>query len=258
MPGGLLHFKIQYLFREINASMSSDPAGEHTLRIIAQADKFNHWIYKTIQPHLKGSILEIGSGIGNISQYLVRDGFSITLSDYNPDYCRYLEQRFGRHPNVKAIVTIDLQDADFYKKYETLKEQFDTIYLLNVVEHLADDSKAVAYCRYLLKNAGTLIILVPAFQFLYCRLDKNLGHFRRYTTKQLKTLLHDGFKITHNQYINAVGVAGWLLYGKVLQNPLLQQQEMQAYNKLVPLAKFIDPFFNRLFGLSVMVTAQKN
>jgi 2-polyprenyl-3-methyl-5-hydroxy-6-metoxy-1,4-benzoquinol methylase len=169
--------------------MHPDPIGEHTLRIIAKASQFNYWVYKTIYPNLKGKVLEIGSGLGNISQYLIKDGFHITLSDFNPDYCTLLKKHFEKYPNVNDILSINLQDEAFFSKYEALKGAFDTVYLLNVLEHLNDDKKAIAYCHYLLKENGNIILLVPAFRFLYCNLDKNLGHFRRYNDIQLKTLL---------------------------------------------------------------------
>src|SRR6476661_3516764 len=141
----------------------SDPLGHHTLTVIAKAEQFNRWMYETIKPYLKGKVLEIGSGIGNISKFVLEDGFTLTLSDYDSGYCQQLQKDFGHFANVEDIVSIDLQHQTFYEKYSTFKEQFDTVFLLNVLEHLADGEKAVAYCRYLLKPSGNLIILVPAY-----------------------------------------------------------------------------------------------
>jgi len=41
-----------------------DEKGYQTLEVIAKADKFNQWMFETIRPYCRGSILEIGSGIG--------------------------------------------------------------------------------------------------------------------------------------------------------------------------------------------------
>lgn len=46
-----------------------DSEGEDTLNTIALAHRFNHWMYCSIKPFCKGKILEIGSGIGNISDF---------------------------------------------------------------------------------------------------------------------------------------------------------------------------------------------
>ncbi len=49
-----------------------DIEGEDTLIAIAKADKFNFWMYSQLRPFLQGNILEIGSGIGNISDFLTK------------------------------------------------------------------------------------------------------------------------------------------------------------------------------------------
>jgi len=66
-------------------SPKKDPIGLYTLEIMAKADSFNRWMYDHFKRQLKGEILEIGSGIGNISKLAIEEGHSITLSDYNED-----------------------------------------------------------------------------------------------------------------------------------------------------------------------------
>ena len=50
-----------------------DLEGLVILNVIEKADHFNHWMYKTISPNCNGKILEIGSGIGNISKFFIDD-----------------------------------------------------------------------------------------------------------------------------------------------------------------------------------------
>ena len=50
-----------------------DISGMATLEAINSADKFNKWMYDTIQPFCAGNILEIGSGIGNISKFFINN-----------------------------------------------------------------------------------------------------------------------------------------------------------------------------------------
>ena len=57
-----------------------DLEGLETLNVIEKANKFNKWMYDTIKPHCKGKILEIGSGIGNISEYFIKDNQNIVLN----------------------------------------------------------------------------------------------------------------------------------------------------------------------------------
>lgn len=236
-----------------------DPTGTHTLQIIAKADSFNKWMYETIRPYIKGEILEIGSGIGNISKFVVSNGSSLTLSDYNPEYQRFLKENFSRFPNVRAVLSIDLQHPDFFNHYSTLKEKFDSVFLLNVIEHLEDDAIAVENCRFLLKKEGHLIILAPAYPFLFCRFDKELGHYRRYTMKKISSIFpQQSFKIVQTQYFNFIGIAGWLLFGKLLKRKMIGSGEMSAFNKLVPLLKMADHITFKKVGLSLIAIGKKN
>jgi SAM-dependent methyltransferase len=238
--------------------VNGDATGLHTLEVIAKAGRFNRWMYETIKPYLKGEVLEIGSGIGNISRLLVDDGFEVTLSDYDAGYCNKLKESFSAQPNVKEIISIDLQHNQFETTYQSYKGRFDTVFLLNVLEHLEDDKAAMENCRYLLKKGGTLIILVPAYQFLYCRFDKELGHFRRYTLNKLVSLFStSGFEILKDQYFNFVGLGGWLLFGKLLGRPMIGAGEMTLYNRLVPVFRVTDKLLFNKAGLSVIVIGQK-
>ena len=75
-------------------SATKDPVGLHTLKVIAKANRFNTWMYDQFKHQLKGEILEIGSGIGNISKLVIEEGHFITLSDYNEEYCEVLKKQF--------------------------------------------------------------------------------------------------------------------------------------------------------------------
>ncbi len=238
--------------------VKNDPTGFRTLQIISGARHFNKWMYQTIHPYLKGNVLEIGSGIGNISAFAINDGFTITLSDYNDEYCSFLENKYSHHPAVKDIIRIDLQHPHFAKTHPSLQEKFDTVYLLNVIEHLENDEAAISNCRFMLKQGGNLVILVPAYPFLYCRLDRELGHLRRYTLKSLTELFAvDKFKVIHRQYFNFFGLAGWFVFGKLLGKKLIGQGSMSVYERLIPFLKITDMLMFRKAGLSVVVAGKK-
>lgn len=236
-----------------------DAVGAATLEIISGADSFNRWMYEEIKPYLHGLVLELGSGTGNISRFVLEDKFETVLSDYNSAYVDCLQKKFSGNPCFKAVVSINLQDPHFEKENQQLHEKFDSIFLLNVIEHLQHDGTAVVNCRYLLKPGGTLIVLAPAYHFLYCDLDKNLGHFRRYTTNSLANLLgQNQFTITRKKYFNLAGIAGWFVWGKLLRTQQLQAGSMKLFNILVPLIRLADRLTARSIGLSAIVTGKKN
>jgi 2-polyprenyl-3-methyl-5-hydroxy-6-metoxy-1,4-benzoquinol methylase len=237
-------------------SSSLDPIGRNTLELIAGATRFNEWMYNEIKPFLKGGLLEIGSGIGNISQYIINDGFQVTLSDYNSEYCDRLAKQFPGNSNVLEVLQIDLLLPDFTEEYVLLKEKFDSIVLLNVIEHIADDSTAIGNCKYLLKPGGHLIVLAPAYQWLYCRFDKELGHYRRYNLTKMKRLVKAHLEIISSRHFNFLGVFGWLLFGKIFRKKMLGS-EMNSFDRLVPFAKILDKLVLKSIGLSVIVTGKK-
>lgn len=240
-------------------SQAQDPVGAQTLEIISGAHRFNEWMYQTIRPWLKGNILEIGSGIGNISQFVLRDFSSVSLSDYDSSYIKLLKDQFSHHPAVKGFYSIDLQHPDFFQTYKEQERRYDSIFLLNVIEHLADDRKAVEYCAWMLKPGGRLVLLAPSYSWLFCKMDKELGHFRRYTTSSLASVieLSGEFDITHKTYFNAVGIAGWLVMGKWLGQPALRKSEMTTFNRIVPLARWADVALFKSIGLSSIVIGTK-
>jgi len=241
---------------EKNISLA-DPVGSSTLQVIAKADRFNQWMYSEFKSELKGEILEAGSGIGNISSLVIGDGMSITLSDNNIEYCDWLRENFKGASNVRNVLQIDLVHPDFQNTYFTLKEKFDSIFLLNVLEHIPDDHSAIANCYYMMKPWGNLVVLVPAYQWLYCSLDKELGHCRRYSRKTLGSVVEkENFTAKEIHHFNFIGIFGWFLSGKIFQSKKLGG-EMGLFNRIVPIARLVDKITFKKIGLSVIITATK-
>jgi SAM-dependent methyltransferase len=72
--------------------------------------------------------------------------------------------------------------------------QFDILLALDVIEHVEDDDK---FLRTLLDHAAPdalLVVTVPAYQGLFSKHDVYLGHYRRYSQRQLRAVLeHAGW-----------------------------------------------------------------
>lgn len=230
-----------------------DMEGMMTLNVIEKADRFNEWMYRTIGAHCHGRILEIGSGIGNISQFFVRDGRDIVLSDLRENYIEILKQKF-----TNLALRIDLAHPEFETEYAGLIGTFDSVFALNVVEHIEDDTLAIANCRRLLKDGGTLVILVPAFQALYNTFDVELEHFRRYTKKTLRAVIErNAFSVKKLFYFNLIGIAGWYFSGNILKKKTIPEGQMGLFNLLVPIFKLADAVTFKTIGLSVICVSVK-
>jgi len=238
--------------------VETDKIGKNTLDVIGEADQFNKWMFQTILPFSKGRILEIGSGLGNISNYFLENGNEIMLTDLRMEYCELLKLKFQNHQNLLGVDQLDLIHRDFENEYAAHLESYDTVFALNVIEHIKDDHLAIRNCKKLLKNDGHLIILVPSYQQLYNQFDKELGHYRRYTQHSLSSLfIKSEFKIIHKQNFNFMGIVGWYLSGNLMKKENIPSNQMRLYNKLVPVWKVLDFLLQNKVGLSTIVIGRK-
>src|SRR6476659_7532109 len=104
----------------------ADPTGLQTLERFAQADNFNRWLFETIEPYCKGHVLEVGSGIGNLSKFFLKKNFRLTASDLRKEYCEVLTKKFQGQTGFEAAENIDLAEPDFENRYAALLGRFDT------------------------------------------------------------------------------------------------------------------------------------
>jgi SAM-dependent methyltransferase len=239
---------MDFTFKEI------DLEGQNTLEAISVAPRFNEWMYEVTSARLTGRILEIGSGIGNISACFFRDGRKLMLSDIRDNYCDTLRAEFEDEPNCLGVRQLDLVHPNFDHVYEDLLGSFDGVFALNVVEHIQNDGLALANAKKLLKRGGRLVILVPAYQSLYNNFDRALEHYRRYTEGSLKKIFSDNqFKIVHGQYFNLAAIAGWWFSGNLLKKDTIPTGQMRIYNALVPIFRVLDKLVLNRIGISVIV-----
>jgi 2-polyprenyl-3-methyl-5-hydroxy-6-metoxy-1,4-benzoquinol methylase len=242
----------------VSEQANNDPTGHATLDVIARAHRFNQWMYSTIKPFCKGKIFEVGSGIGNISRFFIEDHQQILLSDFREVYCKHLAREFGNSPGVLGIEVMDLIDPDFDSRYTRHLGKNDTVFALNVLEHIADEKQALNNCYKLLSEGGQLVILVPSYGFLFNSLDRDLDHYRRYTKSSLsRVFASTGFQVIYKQYFNFTGIFGWYFSGNILRKKIIPGNQMRLYNYLMPAIKILDKIvFNRA-GLSTILVGRK-
>jgi glycosyltransferase involved in cell wall biosynthesis len=208
---------------------NADP-GYQTLLRLSRAERYNRWMFRQIAPHLGDRVLEIGSGIGNLTRYLVgRD--LVVATDLNSRYLRMLANTFEAHTRVR-LQTLDLAAFD---PGSLAALRLDTIVCLNVLEHIEDDRQALARLHQSLVPGGRLVLLVPAHRWLYGAIDKAIHHYRRYGRRDLTARLEEaGFRVEHMAFFNRLGVLGWWLNSVVLRRTRVPGVQARLTNLLVP------------------------
>jgi glycosyltransferase involved in cell wall biosynthesis len=224
-----------------------------TLQKMKKLRRYNQWIFLKFRPFLGTRVLEIGSGIGNITKFLL-DRDLIIATDVEPKYLAFLGNTFGKYKKF-MIEHLDLTRAEMehYRSYH-----INSVICFNVLEHIEQDETALKKIFDLLESGGRLHLLVPAHPWLYGSLDKHLGHRRRYGKKELNRKLETtGFKVIFLKYFNRVGILGWFLDSKIFRRKRLPSFQLRIYNLLVPLFK-LEKFFPLPFGTSLLAVAEKS
>jgi SAM-dependent methyltransferase len=86
---------------------------------------------------------------------------------------------------ARAVLRADIRKGSLPDDLD-VDGPFDVITMLDVLEHVADDGRALEAVRALLAPDGRAIITVPALPVLYSDHDRVLHHFRRYTGRTLR------------------------------------------------------------------------
>ncbi|HEU5022241.1 MAG TPA: bifunctional glycosyltransferase/class I SAM-dependent methyltransferase, partial [Bryobacteraceae bacterium] len=212
-------------------------AGHSTLDALSFAPKFNRWMADTILPYVGKDVLEIGAGVGNMSRHLSARRQSYVASDINSEYVGQLDNLFCHRPYFVAR-TLDATRAEDYAPFE---RQMDTVVCLNVLEHIEDDLATLRSIRTLLQPGGRLILLVPNDPRAYGTVDKEIGHYRRYTPAHLRQLVGEaGYEVDDILKFNRVSMPAWRITGQIRKARTLSRSALTVFDRFVWLWRKID------------------
>jgi SAM-dependent methyltransferase len=224
------------------------------LRSLAAARNYQAWVYRSVEPLLGKRILELGAGIGNMSRWLpVRERLILTESE--PTLCEMLRESLGDRASDPRVSTasLDLSNADI-PRYAA--ENLDTIVSFNVLEHVEDDRAAIAsLCEILRKSQAPgprrLVSFVPAHSWAYGAMDKTFGHYRRYSRGRLASILREVAPDARHtsSYFNVVGLAGWIVNGRVLGKSQIGMGSIAAFERICPIVAPVDDWLHRYLKL---------
>jgi SAM-dependent methyltransferase len=231
-----------------------DPVGIETLLRMADVDAYNDWIFHKIWPYLGERVLEVGCGIGNMTGYYA-DRSLLVCVDLLAESLKLARDKIGSHPNLQLVQGDICEESTVAR----LKDyNFDTAVMLNVLEHIPDDARALAAIHRLLAPGGRLLLLVPAARYLYGTLDRALGHYRRYEREPLRQLVEQsGYRIETLHYMNLPGILGWFLNGRVFRRELLPKPQLALFNALSPFFERVEAAIPPPRGQSLVAICRK-
>ena len=230
------------------------PYGRGVLNNLTGTPHYLSWLARKVRPYLGGTVLEIGAGIGNISGRLMGRRLRYVAAEKDPLHLHALRNRFLRTPNVE-VRHIDPQvPADL----EPLRDSFDTVLCLNVIEYIDDPAPVLDSLRSTLKPGGHLLVLVPNGAGLFGSLDRRLGHKRRFDANDARQLLEGrGFTIESISTFNKAGTAPWWAYSKLFASRNINKPVLKIFDKTVWIWSRIDGLLPWP-GLSLLVVARKS
>jgi SAM-dependent methyltransferase len=227
---------------------------EQNLRLMKGLDNYSRWQFESISPFLQGDVLEVGGGVGTITNMILKHPgvTSVSVTEINKNNIMSLRDSFSK--SLKIISDANLENLvppDF-------SGAFDTVLSVNVLEHVKDDQAMFRNCCRCLRKGGRLVLFVPAMHSIYGVVDEAVNHYRRYEKKDLTALAEDnGLALRKMRYMNMAGAIGWFYQGRVVKSRIHKAGELGLFDRVVPALKFVESIIPPPLGLSLVFVGEK-
>jgi 2-polyprenyl-3-methyl-5-hydroxy-6-metoxy-1,4-benzoquinol methylase len=215
-------------------------------------DKATFWIKYfvfIIKKFMKDDILEVGAGCGSFTKGYMKNFQSITLTDTDDNSFNLLKKNFINKKEVNVIKS----------KVKDINKKFNTLLYFNVLEHVEKDKQEITDALEKLNEGGHLIILVPAHQRIYSKLDKAVGHYKRYEINFFKENTFKNSQIIKLHYLDFFGYALYHL-NKIFFKDETYPTSLKIFiwDKIfTPLTTIADFFTGYKFGKNILCIYKK-
>ena len=203
-------------------------------------------------------ILDLGAGTGANMRMLKDLGFlairGLDSSDFAIRFC-----------DKKGLGVVDKADVC---QMPYADETFHFVLAADMLEHVANDLKALKEIWRVLQPGGCAVITVPAFQYLWGVQDLTAQHHRRYDMKHLRqAAIEAGFDCLDSFYFNYLLFTLILIVRKLVNLfhfPLENENRLNSpwINELLKWIFYVDvetaPFVRPLVGVSILLIVRKS
>ena len=224
-------------------SQTQEEYAANDLEVVEEARRYSDHVFSLFRPYLGRRVLEVGAGIGTMSRKLVAQADLVVGVEPNANCLARLHQAMHDESRFR-LLSCHLEECD---AGELQRERFDTVYCVNVLEHIHDDADALRMFRDVIVPGGHVLIYVPAVQAAYGPLDAELGHHRRYSKRTLRAAFEAaGLELLLLRYANPLGLAGWMYNAHVTRNRHHSIGQVKFFERFVapwalPLERLIPP-----------------
>ena len=217
---------------------------------------FCNFFLKKFNKFKRNVILEIGCSSGNLINEIKSNSNNYYIGS---DVLKKSVKKIAEKHENTPFVIFDILKNPFPENF------CNTVIMLNVLEHIGNDVKALNEANKLLCDNGLLILEVPAGKFLYDEYDKQLLHFRRYKMLDLiKKIENAGFVIERKTHLGFFIFPVFILvklFNKIFRSKnIISKQANLSNNTIVKLLFFIESKlreFSLPFGIRCFVCARK-
>jgi 2-polyprenyl-3-methyl-5-hydroxy-6-metoxy-1,4-benzoquinol methylase len=250
MPSLMSRLRPTPAARYVHPKALARPAesGEHDHNLdVADENSPNYlgWIADLVKPRLGHRVLELGAGIGSITR-LYADGHEVLATDLSPYCVGAMRERFAAAPNI-TVVQSDLRELS------ASGERFDSILMVNVLEHIEDDAGVLSAMPSVLSPGGRIVIYVPALNALYGQWDRKVGHFRRYSKWRMHGVARvAGLDVVELRYVNALAIPAWAAFSRT-EVDRTQGASLSVWDRTgVPVSRALEARIRPPLGLNVL------
>jgi hypothetical protein len=200
-------------------------SGDFEFGALREAVNYQRLLAKELGKFVRGRAIEIGAGVGQMTARLrTLPGVQFLQSvEPEPAFCEQFRRTLPEQPLIQGTI------------HDVPPDDWDSIVSINVLEHIEHDREELAFYHALLKGKhGALALFVPARPELYAPIDREFGHYRRYTRSELVSKLAGaGFKIEKIRYFDFAGYFAWLICCRLFGQRNFKPASVRCFDRLI-------------------------
>jgi len=223
--------------------------GQTNLEVMQSAVNYNKYLHDLVKREIRTTtkknvkVLDFGAGIGTYADILKDRGIKVDCVEVDPN----------------GVSVLKKKGYKVYSSAKEIKRKYDIVYSFNVLEHVEDDTALLREMKEVIKDDGSIIIYVPAFNSILTQLDVLVEHLRRYRSSDMTYLaIRSKLKIKRLQYCDPIGFILAYIYKLIGGSGNLNPKTIWIFDRILfPFSRALELVTRKLFGKNILVVYKK-